>query len=50
MAVYTKEQIELVNEIRKLSKREQEGKLNYEELIRFLELQEQAKIQLLCYW
>ena len=51
MATYTtKEQIDLVNEIRKLSEANQNGLLDYEGSIYLLELKEDADQQNLCWW
>jgi len=50
MATYTKEQNELVAELRKLAIREQEGKIGYEEALYYVSLQEQANTQNLCWW
>ena len=54
MVTYTKEQNELVKEIRRLQQNYNWANhpkgFNYEESIRFGELQEQAKTQNLCWW
>lgn len=50
MAAYTKEQFNLIRQIRGLLQREQEGNLSYSELVWLGELQEQANAQNLCWW
>jgi len=47
---YTKEQTELANEIRRVAKLNQEGKLNTAGSVYYGELLEQAKQQNLCIW
>ena len=50
MATYTKEQIKLVNQIRDLQQKNQEGILDDEHNVYFGWLQEQANEQNLCWW
>lgn len=50
MAALTQEQINLINEIRRLAKLGREGKLDYYGSIRFGELKVQADIRNLCWW
>lgn len=48
MATYTKEQIDLANEIRRVANLNEEGKLDYDGTIYYAELLEQANQQNIC--
>jgi hypothetical protein len=48
MATYTKEQNELIDEIRRVAKLNEEGGLNYEGSVYYGELLDRAKEQNIC--
>ena len=51
MAVYTKEQINLINEIRRLDKKAKFAcNLDYEDSVKLLCLIKEANAQNLCWW